>query len=232
MEKRLVLVFLEGEDNSYAQQIISRLQEAGFEVERYGGMEADTFNDSMDLPPDLLLIDGDSRDTHTLKSLIRLKWEDGLLPYPVIVLTDSPTTEGLLEAFSAGANDYVHKKAPAQELIARIKNLTGLFQRIDPREHQYIEHEDLRIEIRQHKVFRAGEEIPLTPKEFELLLFLARRKKKVCSRELLLHEVWGYDFTGRTNVVDVYIKHIRSKIDKGRKPKLLHTVRGTGYMLQ
>ncbi|GGA25034.1 response regulator transcription factor [Paenibacillus physcomitrellae] len=245
--------FIEGEDVRFAKQITSRLREAGFVVKRYitkGTSSREDSNgvnindlitiidpggeteDLEDLLPDLLLIDVDCRDLNSIQSLIGLERENSLLPYPVVALAGSPTTEGLLEAFAAGANDYVYKLAPLEEIIARIHNLTGLFQRIDPHEHQYIEHEDLRIEIKQHKVFRGGEEIPLTPKEFDLLLFMARRKKKVCSRELLLHEVWGYDFTGKTNVVDVYIKHIRSKIDKGRKPKLLHTVRGTGYMLQ
>lgn len=88
------------------------------------------------------------------------------------------------------------------------------------------------MELKSRRVYRGDEAIKLTPKEFDLLLFLLKRAGKVCGREMILQQVWGYDFAAGTNVVDVYIRHLRKKIDRGQTQKLLHTVRGTGYMLQ
>nr|WP_237690610.1 winged helix-turn-helix domain-containing protein [Paenibacillus caui] len=99
-------------------------------------------------------------------------------------------------------------------------------------ERSYIYYEDLRIETKKQKVFRGEDEISLTPKEYDLLLYLTRHRHEICTRETILQEVWGYDFSVNTNVVDVYIKHIRSKLDAGHQRKLIHTVRGAGYMLQ
>jgi DNA-binding response OmpR family regulator len=228
-----------GNDPEYEANIKSQLSKAGFEVIFCEGRQEDGSTEQENQAPDLLLIDFDSSPEAIIQisQVVSSPGEDShaLPSYPIIAVSGNPTTEEMLRAFLAGANDYVSKKADTAELIARCNNLIALFQRIHRGNNRYevdIRYGDLYIATKQHKVFRDGTEISFTPKEYELLLFLARHNNEVCTREMLLQEVWGYDFTGKTNVVDVYIKHIRSKLDKGRRRKLLHTVRGAGYMLQ
>jgi DNA-binding response OmpR family regulator len=91
---------------------------------------------------------------------------------------------------------------------------------------------DLTIELRTRKVYRKDIVIELTPREFELLVYLVENKNDEKSREDILSEVWGYDFIGETNLVDVYIRYLRQKLDKGYRHKLIHTVRGVGYMIK
>jgi DNA-binding response OmpR family regulator len=91
--------------------------------------------------------------------------------------------------------------------------------------------QDLKINLRSRRVSRAGQYLNLTPKEYELLEYLATHLNEACTRSDILREVWGYDFAMDTNVVDVYIKHLRGKVDKGKDVKLIQTVRGVGYML-
>ncbi|WP_138493485.1 response regulator transcription factor [Paenibacillus pinistramenti] len=225
------LVWIEGKDSSYGDSLIKRLERAGYQVCRLAVNDAPEAH-AMVLHPDLVLIDIDGRGPEEITGLVHLHRKEENLQYPVIAITKSPSTEELQMAFSAGVNDYLGKDTPIEELTARITNLISLFERLELGDHEYLNYEDLTIELNQRRVFRAGEEIMLTPKEFELLLFLVRRSNQICSREAVLQEVWGYDFAGKTNVVDVYIKHIRAKIDAGRRHKLLHTVRGAGYMLQ
>ena len=115
--------------------------------------------------------------------------------------------------------------------MARIANLLKLFQTGRMEQEEVIRIGDLVIDPLSRNVSRAEEAIELTHREYDLLLFLARRQGQVCTREDILKQVWDYDFHTGTNVVDVYILHLREKIDRGRKQKLLRTIRGTGYKL-
>ncbi len=224
---------VDGQDKGYADQTEERLKEAGFHINRFPDAQLEQWKAGAGFePPELLLIDIEQRGQEEIASLIRFGRKEELLPYPVIAASGRLSTQQLLEAFSAGANDYVSKTVPIKELIARIENLVGLFHRMEHHERSYIYYEDLRIETKKQKVFRGEDEISLTPKEYDLLLYLTRHRHEICTRETILQEVWGYDFSVNTNVVDVYIKHIRSKLDAGHQRKLIHTVRGAGYMLQ
>jgi len=91
---------------------------------------------------------------------------------------------------------------------------------------------DLTIELRTRKVYRKEIAVELTPREFDLLVYLAEHKNEEKTREQILSDVWGYDFVGETNLVDVYIRYLRQKIDRGFRTKLIHTIRGVGYMLK
>ncbi|WP_019638643.1 winged helix-turn-helix transcriptional regulator [Paenibacillus fonticola] len=178
--------------------------------------------------PDILLIEiGESG----LDALSMLKEREGGYPYPILAVLLERNTQQLVSAFAAGVNDVVDGSVPFLELDARIGNLVKLFARMDDRLPNEIVFEDLRIEPKSRKVFREGQLIKLTPKEYELLVYLSKHANTVCHREDILQEVWGYDFATGTNVVDVYVRHLRKKIDRGKARKLIHTVRGTGYMM-
>jgi len=153
---------------------------------------------------------------------------------PVIIITALDHTESVVASFEIGANDYITKPFHSDVLLVRVRNMLNIFRHVglDDAEAVSIIIDDLQIEPDARKVIRDGEMIDLTPKEFDLLLHLAKHKNKVCSRENILNAVWGYEFMADTNVIDVFIRYVRQKIDKGRKNKLIQTIRGIGYSLQ
>ncbi|OPA74647.1 DNA-binding response regulator [Paenibacillus selenitireducens] len=153
---------------------------------------------------------------------------------PVIIVTAVDRTESVVESFEIGANDYVTKPFNTSELLARVRNMLNIFSHIQDRQPSKhpITVGDLHIDPESRKVTRGEDQMELTPKEFDLLCYLASHKNKVCSRENILNDVWGYDFMADTNVIDVFIRYLRQKIDKGRKHKMIQTVRGIGYSLR
>jgi len=155
-------------------------------------------------------------------------------PIPVVLLTARDTVPDKVSGFEHGANDYITKPFAMEEMLARVRNLLRIFQQQTKEAEggDILKAADLTIELRSRKVFRKELAIELTPREFELLVFLAENKNQEKSREEILSEVWGYDFIGETNLVDVYIRYLRQKIDKGFRYKLIHTIRGVGYMLK
>lgn len=153
---------------------------------------------------------------------------------PIILLTARDTVPDKVSGFEHGANDYITKPFAVEELLARVRNIQRIFQQ-KPKENEgsdVITLGDLTIELRTRKVTRKDNVIELTPREFELLVFLVEHVNEEKSREEILSEVWGYDFIGETNLVDVYIRYLRQKLDKGYRYKLIHTVRGVGYMIK
>lgn len=237
MDKRIYILEPNDNENGSIEDLTrNHLISAGFKITSCSEAEwQQGLKDNTLTLPDLLIVGVD------IYSLNQINREDSSentangprdLSYPVIAVSAAPTEEGLLDAFASGANDYVSKMVPPAELLARINNLLQLFIRINKELPGIIEYEALRIETKRRKVFRSDVEIPFTPKEYELLVYLIRRQNEICSREALLQDVWGYEFSIKTNIVDVYIKHIRTKLDAGHKRKFIHTVRGIGYMLQ
>ena len=153
---------------------------------------------------------------------------------PIILLTARDTVPDKVSGFEHGANDYITKPFAVEELLARVRNILRIFQQKpkDAEGSDIITLGDLTIELRTRKVTRKENMIELTPREFELLVFLIENVNEEKSREEILSEVWGYDFIGETNLVDVYIRYLRQKLDKGYRYKLIHTVRGVGYMIK
>ncbi|MCR8656842.1 response regulator transcription factor [Paenibacillus endoradicis] len=153
---------------------------------------------------------------------------------PIILLTARDTVPDKVSGFEHGANDYITKPFAVEELLARVRNILRIFQQKpkDVEGSDIITLGDLTIELRTRKVTRKENMIELTPREFELLVFLVEHVNEEKSREEILSEVWGYDFIGETNLVDVYIRYLRQKLDKGYRYKLIHTVRGVGYMIK
>ncbi len=147
----------------------------------------------------------------------------------IIFLTARDTVADRVRGLNIGADDYLMKPFAFSELLARIRSL---LRRSNEKSADTIVIADLAVDSIGYKVTRAGQNILLTPKEFQLLSFLARRQGEVISRTLLAEKVWDINFDTDTNVIDVHIKRLRSKIDDPFPTKLIHTVRGTGYTLE
>lgn len=152
---------------------------------------------------------------------------------PIIMLTALGTTDDKVEGFDAGADDYLVKPFDFRELLVRIKTLlkrAGI-QREEISE-PYVRYADLEINTDLKKAFRSGQELKLTPKEYNLLKYLIHNPEKVLSREEISRDVWGVNFDTGTNFIDVYINYLRKKVDKPFATKLIHTRSGMGFILQ
>ena len=148
---------------------------------------------------------------------------------PVLLLTARDSIEDRVAGLDAGANDYLIKPFAFEELLARIRVLLR-----KPREasDSVCRVDDLEVHLDTHQVFRSGQEIRLSGKEFALLRYMAQNEGIVLSRDRLEEHLWNFDYAGGSNVIDVYIRYLRKKIDEGHERKLIHTVRGTGYVLR
>ncbi len=148
---------------------------------------------------------------------------------PVLFLTARDAIEDRVKGLDLGAGDYLVKPFSMDELMARLRALTRKGKTI---EGSIITAGDLSLDTASHRVFRGEREIQLSSKEYALLNYLMHNKGIVLSRETIEDHIWNADYEGGTNVVDVYISYLRKKIDEGEDKKLIHTVRGTGYILK
>lgn len=146
---------------------------------------------------------------------------------PVMLFSSSSDIRRRIRYYRLGANDVVTKPLVVEEWIVRIWNLLKLTGKAT---HSPVRVDGLVVDPVSRMVEMEGEAVPLTPTEFDLLLFMIRHEGKPLSRERILQHVWGYPFAGQTNLVDVYIRYLRLKIDRKYRKKWLHTVRGVGYM--
>jgi len=179
--------------------------------------------------PDLILLDIMLPELNGLE-VLRILRRDYTLP--VILLTAKSDEVDKVVGLELGADDYVTKPFGLKELMARVRAHLRRGETV-PVAAQVINLDGLDIDIPHHTVLRKGSPLDLTPKEFDLLAFLARNKGLVFSREQLLEKVWGFDFAGDTRTVDVHIRWLRQKLeDDPANPRLLVTVRGTGYKLE
>ncbi len=147
---------------------------------------------------------------------------------PILVLTARDTVEDIVKGLDAGCDDYLTKPFEFIEFLARIRALLRR-EKIDKEPTLRIA--DLTLSLVNHKVMRGGKEIELTSKEYALLEYFMRNPDKVLTRTMISEHVWDYHFDSMTNVIDVYVNYLRKKIDKGFEPKLIHTIRGVGYLL-
>ena len=148
---------------------------------------------------------------------------------PVLMLTARGATEDIVLGLDAGADDYLTKPFAFAELIARVR---ALVRRSELDRGAEIVFADLRLDPVSHKVWRGGDEIDLTAKEYGLMEYLMRNPNKVLSRAMIAEHVWDYAFDSFTNIIDVYVNYLRKKIDKDYSVSLIHTVRGQGYILR
>lgn len=148
---------------------------------------------------------------------------------PVLLLTARDGVEDRVRGLDSGADDYLVKPFALAELLARLR---VLIRRRSDQVSDIITVGDLQVDCAARTAARGGQGIPLSAKEFAVLEYLARNAGVVLSRERISHGVWNYDYEGGSNVVDVYIRYLRKKIDEGRDRRLIHTVRGVGYVLR
>jgi heavy metal response regulator len=148
---------------------------------------------------------------------------------PVLLLTVRATIEDKVLGLDAGADDYLTKPFAFQELVARVRALLRRRTEGGPAVLQFA---DLTLDPARHTAFRGGQKIDLTSKEFALLDYFMRNPGRVLTRTMIIEHVWDYDFDTGTNVVDVYVNYLRKKIDSDREPKLIHTIRGVGYVMK
>lgn len=148
---------------------------------------------------------------------------------PIIMLTAVDATEDKIKGLDTGADDYLTKPFSFEELLARIR---ALMRRGQSGTLAKLEVADLVLDPKSRQVIRAGKEIKLSNKEYAILEYFMRNPGRVLTRTLLSEHVWNYDFESYTNVVDVYVNYLRNKIDRDFKPKLIHTVRGVGYVME
>lgn len=206
--------------------IVKRLTAEGYYVDScFDGGEALDFIDMA--PYDAVILD------------IMMPVKDGLQvlkemrsagkSYPVLFLTARDAIEDRVAGLDLGADDYLIKPFSFDELLARIRVMTR--KSTGNSSNMFIV-SDLILDTAAHTVTRGGKEINLSAKEFALLEFLIRNKGRVLTRSMIENNIWNFDYEGGTNAVDVYIRYLRKKIDEGFEPKLIHTVRGSGYVLK
>ena len=224
LQKKILLI---EDDTQIARFVELELEHEGYQVKKFDN-GYDGVNILKEEEFDLLLLD------------IMLPGIDGIevcrqvrefSDIPVIMLTAKSELENKVEGLDTGADDYLTKPFEIEELLARIR---AHLRRDDGNieSDNILKTANIEVNLDAHIVKRAGEEIELTKKEYDLLVYLMKNEGIVVSRDKLLNNVWGYDYTGETNIVDVYIRYLRSKIDDPYDQKLIHTVRGVGYVLR
>ncbi|GAB3842932.1 response regulator transcription factor [Dactylosporangium cerinum] len=179
--------------------------------------------------PDAVVLDVMLPDMDGLEVLRRLRAETPEIPVLFLTARDSLTDR--VAGLTAGGDDYVTKPFSLEELVARLRGLMRRTSGMARPEPTAIVVGDLTLDEDSREVHRANEPVALTTTEFELLRFLMRNPRRVLSKMQILERVWNYDFGGQTNIVELYISHLRKKIDAGREP-MIRTVRGAGYVLR
>lgn len=147
---------------------------------------------------------------------------------PILILTAKDSTDDIVRGLDSGCDDYLTKPFEFKEFLARIR---ALLRRDKAEKEPILKVADLTLSPITHKVTRGGKEIELTSKEYALLEYFMRNPGKVLTRTMISEHVWDYHFDSMTNVIDVYVNYLRKKIDKDFEPKLIHTIRGVGYIL-
>jgi len=212
---------------------ISRVLQLELEYENYQADIADNGKDALRFIEqedwDLVLLDIMLPELSGLEVLRRVRKTDDSTP--IILLTARDEVHDKVSGLDLGANDYITKPFQIEELLARIR--VHLRKPATKQEKgKELSVGDLVVNINTREVTRAGEGIELTPREFDLLVYLLRNKNVVLTRDQLIENVWGYDYFGDTNVVDVYIRYLRQKMDKGYPKAYIQTVRGVGYTIK
>lgn len=177
-------------------------------------------------PPDLVVLDWMLPGMDGLEVCRRLRAGSQV---PVLILTAKDAVADRVQGLDAGADDYVVKPFAFAELLARIR---ALLRRSGPGEPEILRFGDLVLDTGTHRARRGNRVIDLTAKEYDLLELFLRHPRQVLTREIIYDRVWGYDFGGESNIIEVYVRYLRQKISSGAEPRLIHTVRGVGYVLR
>jgi two-component system response regulator MprA len=199
----------------------------------YEGFHADVAADgesglkaARDTPPDLVILDWMLPGLDGLEVCRRLRAGGSI---PILMLTAKDAVSDRVNGLNSGADDYVTKPFAFEELMARVR---ALLRRSRTTEETIFRFSDLALNVNTREVTRGSRKVDLTTKEFDLLHFFMRHPRQVLTREILYDRVWGYDFEGESNILEVYIRYLRSKLEANSEPRLIQTVRGVGYALR
>ena len=213
------------DDEDIAQVLQRSLRLEGYEV-RLAADGVVALDQAHAFAPDLVILDLGLPLLDGVHVARKLRGEGDV---PILVLTARDAIESRVEGLDAGADDYLVKPFDRQELLARLR---ALLRRRPPRGSAPLTVGDLMLNPDTHEVRRGERPVDLTQREFELLEFLMRNERIVISRQQLLDEVWGYDPFSITNTIEVFVSNLRRKLEAGGEPRLLHTIRGAGYVLR
>jgi heavy metal response regulator len=215
------------EDEKKVSSFIKKgLEEEGYAVDVANDGEEGLYM-ALDRVHDLIILDIQIPKMDGLQVLQVLRKEK--ITTPVLLLTVRATIEDKVMGLDSGADDYLTKPFAFQELVARIR---ALLRRRTEAEPAVLQVDDLTLDPARRIVLRGDEKFDLSPREFSLLDYFMRNPGRVLTRTMITEHVWDYDFDTDTNVIDVYVNYLRKKIDAGDRPKLIHTVRGVGYVLK
>ena len=180
-----------------------------------------------DNPPDLVILDWMLPGLDGLEVCKRLRAASDV---PILMLTAKDDIRDRVTGLDAGADDYLVKPFSVDELMARVR---ALFRRSAPMSRPEVLHfADLTLDTGTHRAYRGDRAIDLTAKEYELLELFMRNPRQVLTRDVIFDRVWGYDFGGESNIIEVYVRYLRQKTESEGEPRLIHTVRGVGYVLR
>ncbi|MCY7283094.1 MAG: response regulator transcription factor [Cyanobacteria bacterium CAN_BIN43] len=219
-------ILLVEDDAKLAQLLETELSLEGYRVTvATNGMEG--LSMAREVQPDLLILDWMMPGLSGLDVCMRLR--NTGVQTSIIILTAKDEIPDRVTGLNAGADDYVTKPFSIEELLARVK---AHLRRVHPESSDRLEFEDLTLNCITREVYRGCQLIQLTAKEFDLLEFLLRHPRQVLIREQILEQVWGYDFMGESNIIEVYVRALRIKLEADNPKRLIHTIRGVGYVLR
>jgi DNA-binding response OmpR family regulator len=214
------------EDDEEIAQVLQRsLRLDGYEVRLAGDGET-ALDEAAAYHPDLVILDLGLPRLDGIEVARRLRATDDV---PILMLTARDAVESRVEGLDSGADDYLVKPFERQELLARLR---ALLRRRPPRGSASLVVGDLALNPDTHEVRRSDRPVDLTQREFELLEYLMRNERIVVPRQRLLEEVWGYDPFATTNTIEVFVSNLRRKLEAAGEARLLHTIRGAGYVLR
>jgi heavy metal response regulator len=214
------------DERKVANFVRKGLQEEGYTVDLASNGE-DGLMMATSAPYDLIILDIYLPKLDGLTALKKMRQEK--VEIPVLLLTVRATIEDKVLGLDSGADDYLTKPFAFQELLARIR---ALLRRQSDKSTNVLRVADLMLDPVKRVVARGSQKIDLSVKEFALLEYLMRNEGRVLTRTMIIEHVWNYDFDNETNVVDVYVNYLRKKVDSSRDDKLIHTVRGVGYVMK
>ncbi|MBJ7521940.1 MAG: response regulator transcription factor [Solirubrobacteraceae bacterium] len=225
MNERPARVLVVEDDEEIVQVLQRSLRLEGYEVR--ASLDGETaLADAESFSPDLVVLDLGLPLVDGIDVARRLREKGDV---PILMLTARDGVEQRVEGLDAGADDYLVKPFERQELLARMR---ALLRRRPPRGSASLVVADLSLNPDTHEVKRGERDIELTQREFELLEYLMRNERIVVPRQRLLEEVWGYDPFATTNTIEVFVSNLRRKLEAEGEPRLLHTIRGAGYVLR
>jgi|SwirhisoilCB2_FD_contig_101_252233_length_1380_multi_4_in_0_out_0_2 two-component system response regulator MprA len=187
----------------------------------------EAFKRTLERPADLVVLDLMLPGLDGLEVVRRLRLAEDQVP--VLMLTARDAVSDRVKGLDAGADDYLVKPFAPEELVARVK---AMLRRNQAERQEVLHYADVELDTGTRVARRGEREIELSPTEYELLALLLRRPRQVLTRDVIMDRVWGMDFEGSSNVLEVYIGYLRNKLEAGDKPRLIHTVRGIGYVLK